>query len=48
MEKNGTLTITDKNGRGKILKLQRGRVEGKLSVDDINTFEKAGQSFEDD
>lgn len=47
-KKDGTLTITDKNGRGKILKLQRGRVEGKLSVDDINTFEKASQSFKDE
>ncbi len=44
--KNATLTITDKNGRGEILNLKRGMIEGSISFEDIEIFEKVSQKLE--
>jgi len=42
-QKQGTLTIIDKRGRGEILKSERGKLEGNLSLDDIDKFQDVGQ-----
>ena len=45
-KQNATITITDKNGRGEILSLKKGVIEGSLSFEDIEIFEKISQKLE--
>ncbi|MEH2324343.1 MAG: hypothetical protein V7K32_12355 [Nostoc sp.] len=45
-QNQGVLTITAKDNRGEILRLQNGKIQGNLSSADIKAFQRFEQSLE--